>query len=59
MLITTSDFTAEAKEAANEAGRQPIVLIDGSRLVELAIEHAVKPRQFVGYFIDDDFELFR
>jgi len=60
VLITTSDFTKEAREAATEEGRQPIILIDGKKLVELSIEHeiGVKARSFKQYFIDEDFELF-
>ena len=40
VFITTSSFTSDAKEAATKGGKQ-IVLIDGSRLAELMIEHGV------------------
>lgn len=40
VFITTSSFTAEAREAATKGGKQ-IVLIDGVRLTELMIEHDV------------------
>ena len=60
VLITTSDFTPEAKAAASEEGRQPIILIDGDKLTDLAIENGmgVKSRDFRVYFVDEEFELF-
>jgi restriction system protein len=60
VLITTSDFTAEAKAAASEEGRPPIILIDGDKLTDLAIENGVgvKPRDFRAYFVDEEFPLF-
>jgi restriction system protein len=60
VLITTSGFTTDAKDAANEQGRLPIILIDGERLSELALEHGVGVRTFQvkSYAIDEDFELF-
>jgi len=59
VLITTSGFTKEAEEAATEEGRLPIILIDGDRLAELALEHevGVKAIQLKAYVLDDDFEL--
>lgn len=60
VLITTSSFTREAKEAANEQGRLPIILIDADRLAELALEHEVglKSQAVKSYFLDPYFELF-
>jgi len=57
VLVTTSDFTQEAKAAASEEGRPPIILIDGNKLTDLAIENGVgvKSRSFRAYFVDDDF----
>lgn len=61
VLITTSDFTREAKAAASEEGRPPIILIDGDKLTDLAIENAVgvKAREFRAYFVDEEFPLFK
>jgi restriction system protein len=61
VLITTSGFTPQASAAASEEGRQPIILIDGKRLVELAVEHevGVRSQSLKTYFVDDGFELFR
>ena len=61
VLITTSEFTKDAEEAANEQGRLPIILIDGNKLAELALEHevGVKSRQVKTYAVDDDFDLFK
>lgn len=61
VLITTSDFTPEAKAAASEEGRPPIILIDGNRLVDLAIEGeaGVKSRFVRAYSIDEEFPLFK
>ena len=61
VLITTSDFTPEAKSAASEQGRLPIILIDGDRLATLAIanEIGVKGRDFRVHFVDNEFPLFK
>ena len=40
VFITTSSFTADARDAATKGGKQ-IILIDGARLTELMIEHGV------------------
>lgn len=40
VLITTSGFTGEAREFA-ESVSDSLVLVDGDRLSELMIEHAV------------------
>lgn len=60
VLITTSTFTMQAHDAASEEGRLPIILIDGGKRSELAIEHevGVKSRNIRVYFLDEDFELF-
>ena len=59
VLITTSGFTKDAQEAATEEGRLPIILIDGERLAELALEHevGVKALELKAYFVDDEFDL--
>jgi restriction system protein len=46
-LITTSSFSKGTQEAAFERGAAPITLIDGSRLIELLMQHelGVKPVQ--------------
>ena len=41
VFITTSGFTAKAKEAANEGAGPKIVLIDGEQLVQLMIDNKV------------------
>jgi restriction endonuclease Mrr len=61
VLITTTKFTREATEAANEEGRLPIILIDGDKLSELALEHevSVKAHLVKTYSLDKEFELFQ
>lgn len=61
VLITTSSFTKEAIEAANEQGRLPIILIDGDQTAELAVEHevGVRSQQIKAYFLDSEYELFK
>lgn len=60
VLITTSGFTQQARDAANEPGKFPMILIDGDRLAELALEHevGVRSREIKTYVLDDEFELF-
>jgi len=38
IVITTSDFTKQARAEASESGLKPIALIDGSTLVELLVD---------------------
>lgn len=61
VLITTSKFTNEAQTAASEEGRLPIILIDGDRLAELALEHEVGAtcHTLKTYSVDTEFELFQ
>jgi restriction system protein len=61
VLITTSGFTPQAKAVATEEGRQPIILIDGDRLADLAMEHevGVKSQSMKIYSLDEEFELLR
>ena len=40
MIITTSDFTSDARKDAHEP-HSPIWLINGTRLVDLLIEHSI------------------
>jgi restriction system protein len=57
VFITTSTFTADASEAAKKGGKQ-IVLINGTKLAELMIEHGVGVQERVRYIlraIDSDF----
>ena len=60
VLVTTSGFTKQARDAANEQGRLPIILIDSNKLAELAIEHevGVRSEQIKVYSFDDNFDLF-
>jgi restriction system protein len=44
MIITTSGFSAGATEVARVRNAPPIVLIDGSRLADLLIEHEIGAR---------------
>jgi len=59
VFITTSTFTREAQRAAEEEGKLRIILIDGNRLAELALEHEVgtKSQSVKTYFLDKEFEL--
>lgn len=49
LLITTSQFSREAKEYVNKIGKK-IVLIDGQQLAQLMIEHDVGVKE-VGRFV--------
>ena len=53
-LLTTSDFSSGAKDAALLRGAPPISLIDGDRLVDLLIEHeiGIQKKPAVTYEID-------
>jgi len=44
MIITTSGFSVGATEVARVRNAPPIVLIDGSRLADLLIEHEIGAR---------------
>lgn len=44
-VVTTSGFSAGAKEAAFEKGAAPITLIDGKRLIDLLIQHNIGIRK--------------
>ncbi len=44
LFITTSTFTAGAKEAADRAGSR-IILVDGQRLVEIMLQNGVGVRR--------------
>jgi HJR/Mrr/RecB family endonuclease len=41
LIITTSDFTRDAKTEADTADRMPISLVNGEKLVALLIEHGI------------------
>jgi HJR/Mrr/RecB family endonuclease len=45
LIITPSDFTAEARNESTSEGRTPIALINGNQLVELLIQYQVGVRQ--------------
>lgn len=57
LVITPSDFTAEAKMEAQASGKTPIALINGEGLVELLIQHQVgiTQQQYIVPSIDRDF----
>jgi restriction system protein len=61
VLITTSKFNHDAYEAATEEGRQPIILIDGDKLADLALEHevGVKTQKITIHLLDDQFDLLK
>ncbi len=44
-IVTTSGFSAGAKDAAFEKGAAPITLIDGDRLLDLLVEHDIGIRR--------------
>ncbi|MFX0065850.1 MAG: restriction endonuclease [Candidatus Hermodarchaeota archaeon] len=56
-IITLSDFSKGAKEAAREKGAAPIQLIDGERLIDLLIEHEVgiKKKQVEFFTIEESY----
>lgn len=57
VFITTSSFTADARDAASKGGKQ-IVLIDGAALTALMIEHGVgvqEQQTYVLKSLDSDF----
>ena len=45
LIITTSDFTPAAVREAAAAGKVPISLIDGKRLIELLVQHQIGVRK--------------
>ena len=57
VIITTSGFSRDAKEVVNEPGHLPVILIDGMRLVELAIENkvGVDVQSLDAYFVNEEF----
>jgi restriction system protein len=56
-IITTSNFSKGAKEAAFEMGAPPITLINGKKLIDLLIEHeiGVEKLDFSTFKVDEDF----
>ena len=56
-IITLSDFSRGARDAAFEKGAAPITLINGDKLVELLIENniGIKKKIIETFTIDDDF----
>ena len=44
-IVTTSQFTRDAREAAIERGAAPITLVDGDKLVDLLIEYGIGVRK--------------
>jgi restriction system protein len=56
LFVTTSDYTAGAREVAEEPDRQ-VTLVNGSRLVEIMFEHhlGVRTRPLVSFELDDEF----
>jgi restriction system protein len=57
IIVTPSDFTAEAKRAAHAPGMIPITLINGERLIELLFEYqvGVKEQSYIVHSIDSEF----
>ena len=57
LIITPSDFTAEAKAEAQSEGKTPITLINGSELVDLLIQYQVgiKQEQVIVPSIDTEY----
>lgn len=41
LIVTTADFTRDAVEESKAAGKQPISLVDGGKLVELMVKHGI------------------
>lgn len=57
-IITTGTFSRESKEFALYQGAAPISLIDGTRLVELLVEHQIGIRQRPAMLYEVDTEVF-
>jgi Restriction endonuclease len=57
LFITTSDYTAGAREVATEARDKAVELINGGELVDVMIEHSlgVRTRPLVTYDLDEEF----
>ena len=57
MFITTSDFTAGAREVAEEDRDKVVELVNGKRLVAVMIEHGlgVRSEPTVTYQLDEDY----
>jgi restriction system protein len=41
VLVTSGEFTADAGEEAEDASKAPIILIGGSKLIDLLVEHQI------------------
>ncbi len=56
-IITLSDFSKGAKEAAFETGAAPMTLINGEKLIDLLIEYkiGIKPNHFSYYIVDEKY----
>jgi restriction system protein len=57
LIITPSDFTADAREEAESSGKTPITLINGLQLVDLLIQYqvGVKQEQYTVFSIDAEY----
>jgi restriction system protein len=57
MFVTTSDFTAGAREVASEERDKPVELVSGAQLIDVMMEHriGVLARPVLTYEIDEEF----
>lgn len=58
LIITTSDFSAGARQEAIQPNKSPIALINGEKLVSLLMEHSIGVQRTTQYLFDIDDELF-
>ena len=58
LIITTSDFSAGARQEAIQPNKSPIALINGEKLVSLLMEHGIGVQRTTQYLFDIDDELF-
>jgi restriction system protein len=56
LVITTSKFTRDALREATEAGKTPISLVDGEKLIDLLIENEIGIKKKIVSFFELDLE---
>lgn len=56
LVITTSSFTKDAIREANEAGKTPISLVDGNKLMDLLVENEIGIKKKTVSFFELDLE---
>lgn len=58
LIITTSDFSAGARQEAVQPNKTPIALVNGEKLVSLLMEHGIGVQRTTQCLFEIDDELF-